>query len=118
MEPVSISKNFIKVELIRSCCCNGAVCTVINNIGSPHCRTGLQEVDSQSLAAACNMLCSYIIFSQCRHCAVTDWILGDSCHKLNIMSVVGQRYSHIGLSAAVVDIKLVCLDEFFIVGGR
>ena len=44
--------------------------------------------------------------------SLTKGVGRNRCHELRVMAVVGQRYGYIGLAAAVIDVKLVSLDEF------
>ena len=92
--------------------------TVVNNVGSSHCRTGLQVVDTQSLTASCDVLGSYVVFSQSCYCTITNGVSRYSGNELCIMTIVSQRYSYVCLTAAVVDVKLVCLDKFLVIRGR
>ena len=63
VEPVAIGEDGVKIKLVGSSGSNGAVSAVINHVGSSHSGSGLQIVDSQSLAASGNVLGSNIVFS-------------------------------------------------------
>ena len=91
--------------------------TVIDHVGSSHGRACLQEVDAQSLAASGNVLCTYIILSQCSHCALANGISRNCSNEFSFMAVVCKGNCHICLAAAVIDVELVCLDELLIVWG-
>ena len=91
--------------------------TVVNNVGSPHGRACLQEVDAQSLAASGNVLCTHIILSQCSHCALSNGVSRHCGDEFSLMAVVCKRNCHVCLAAAVIDVELVCLDELLIVWG-
>ena len=85
------------------------MCSIVYNLGRSHGRTALQVVDTQSLTASCDVLGLYVVLSQSCYCALTDLVVG--------MTVVSQRYCYVSFTAAVVDIELVCLDKFLVVGG-
>ncbi len=115
MEPFCALKNLVEIKLIWSCGRNGAMCPIVNHVGSSHSRTCLQIVDSKTLTASCNMLCSYIILSESSYCTITNRISGNSRNKFNLMAIISQGYCYICLASAIVDIKLISLDKLLIV---
>ena len=61
------------------------------------------------------MLCAHIVLSQGGYGALADGIGRNRRHELCVMAVISQGYGHIGLAAAVVDVKLVGLNKFLVV---
>ena len=117
MKPVRIRENGVKIEQICRRAGNGRSGTVIHNVRRAHGGTRFQIVDAKAVSAAGDKLCSYIIFAHRRNRAVSDRIVRDCSYKLCIISVIGKRYRHIGLTSAIIDIKFICLYKFFIARG-
>ena len=118
VEPVSSLEDVIKIKICLCCCRNRRMCSVINDLGGSHGRTGLQKVNAQSFATFCNMLCAHIIFAKSCNRTFTDLIVRNCCHKFRIMSIICQGYRYVCFSTSVIDIKLISLDKLFIVGSR
>ncbi len=115
VEPVGALKDGVKVKIRLGGRRDGGMGPVIYHLGGPHGRTALQEVNAQSLAALCDMLCGHIIFSQSSHSALADLVVGHCSDKFRVMSIIGQGHGHIGLAAAIAYIKLVCLYKLLVV---
>ena len=118
MKPVRIRKDRIKIKQLSLRTGNGRSGTVVHDVGRTHRGSRLQIIDAETVTAAGNKCCSYIVFAKSCDRAVTDGIVRNGGHKFRVVSIVGQRYCYIGLAAAVIDIKFICLYKFFIARGR
>ena len=117
MEPVCILENIIEIKICLGCGGNGRMCPVVNNLGRSHGRAALEIVDTKSLTTFCDVLGAYIVLSEGCNRALTNLVVGNCSHELSVMTIVCKRYGHVCLTAAVVDVKLVCLNEFLEIGG-
>ena len=91
--------------------------SVVNNLGRTHGRTALEEVDAESFAALCDVLCVNAVLAESCNSALADFVVGNSGYEFSIVTVICERNSNVRLAAAVANVKLVCLNKLFVVGS-
>ena len=92
--------------------------TVVNHLAGTHGSTCFQIIDTYTVTTAGNIVSLHAIFAQGIDSRLADFMLRQLGYEISVMSIVGTADSHIGLTAAIHDIKRIGLHKTGIARSR
>ena len=118
VEPVRSLEDGVKVKVLWLALSDGAVRTVVDNLGRTHRGTRLQVVYAQSVTAACHEIRVHAIAAQGVEARLPNLVLGHFAHEVGLMSVIGAAYCHVGFTTTIIDVESVGLNDAALTGSR
>ena len=111
VEPFRSVKDFLPVEIILGCSCDRRARAVIDDLGRTLGSAFLQEIDADSVAAACDIGSVNAVFSQRIYSILSDLVCRELCDELRVKSIVCKGDSNVCLTAAVCGSEGISLHE-------
>ena len=92
--------------------------TVVDHLRGTHRSPGFEVVDTHAVAAAGDEIGPHAVFAQRIDRRLADLVLRELRDEVSLVAVVGALNGHVGLAAAIDDVKRIGLNEARVSGRR
>ena len=111
VEPLCALHDFVEVEVLGVGLCYGTAGTVVDDFRRTHRGTCLEEVDTHTVSATCDIVGLHPKSTQRVDSALSYLMFGQFGNEVSLVPVVGCANCHVSLAAAINDIEKITLDE-------
>ena len=118
VEPVGALHDGVEVEILRIGLGDRRMRTVVDHLRGTHRGPGFEVVDTHAVAAAGDEIGPHAVFAQRIDRRLADLVLREFRDEVSLVAVVGARNGHVGLAAAIDDVKRIGLNEARVSGRR
>ena len=112
------SRYLIMTEILRIGLGDRRMRTVVDHLRGTHRSPGFEVVDTHAVAAAGDEIGPHAVFAQRIDRRLADLVLRELRDEVSLVAVVGARNGHVGLAAAIDDVKRIGLNEARVSGRR